>query len=182
MVWWVQIYSASEWWAHQDKRRGRWSDGPIMPSAYRISLLEQCYDLGFNQLVRSELMTWIYWMIRIFSSLVARTYSKMTVPWLMGLKLWNSGSGSMRRHLHPWIDYHRVQTLTSYRKFWMCWRRQDLGEKLVQLWMWRNVVTLSELIRMMPWSMHAIIKAKAKQNMSVFEFFWPDSVVQRSSI
>ncbi len=37
---------------------------------------------------------------------------------------------------------------------------QDLGEKLMQLWMGINVVTLQKLIEMMPRRMRAVIKAK----------------------
>ena len=39
---------------HQGKKRGRWSDAPIMPSVYCTSLWGQCYDLGWLQLVRSN--------------------------------------------------------------------------------------------------------------------------------
>ncbi len=47
-----------------------------------------------------QLTTWIYWMTRlfhqwIFSSLMARAYSKMTMPGFIGLKLWKNGSGSI---------------------------------------------------------------------------------------
>ncbi len=71
-------------------------------------------------------LTWIYWMTRFLHiSLMARTYSKMTMPGFIGLKLWKSGSGSMRRHFHTWTDHHRVQsqTLTPSRNFGMCWSR-----------------------------------------------------------
>ena len=132
VVWWVQIDPVPEWWVHQGKKRGRWSDAPIMPSVC-TSLWGQCYDLGLLQLVRSrfskewgQLTTWIYWMTRLFhqwivSSLMARAYSKMTGS--IGLKLWKSGSRSMRHHFHTWIVHHRVQTWTSLRIFGMCWRR-----------------------------------------------------------
>ena len=140
VVWWVQIYPVPEWWAHQGKKRGRWSDAPIMPSAYCTSLWGQCYDLGWLQLVRSSFsnimcpkneVSWLpeytewpgYSINGFFSSLMARAYSKMTMPGFIGLKLWKSGSGSMRHHFHTWMGHHRVQTLTSLRIFWMCWRR-----------------------------------------------------------
>ncbi len=54
VVWWVQIYPVPEWWVHQGKKRGGWSDAPIIPSAYRTSLWGQCYDLWMLQLVRSR--------------------------------------------------------------------------------------------------------------------------------
>ena len=53
-VWSVQIYPVLEWWAHQGKKRGRWSDAPIMPSAYCTSLWGKGYDLGLLQLVSSR--------------------------------------------------------------------------------------------------------------------------------
>ena len=56
-----------------------------------------------------QLTTWTYWMTRlfhqwIFSSLMARAYSKMTMPGFIWLKLWKSGSGSTRHHFHTWIE------------------------------------------------------------------------------
>ena len=50
-------------------------------------------------------------------------HSKMTMPGFIGLKLWKSGSGSMRHHFHTWIGHHRVQTWTPLRIFGMCCRR-----------------------------------------------------------
>ena len=50
VFWWVQIDPVPDWWEHQGKKTSRWSDAPIMPSAYRTSL---CYDLRLIQLVRS---------------------------------------------------------------------------------------------------------------------------------
>ena len=57
-----------------------------------------------------------------FSSLTAWANSKMTMPRFVKLKLWKSGSGSMRHHFYTWIGHHRVQTLTRLRIFGMCWR------------------------------------------------------------
>ena len=61
--------------------------------------------------ILGQLTTWIYWMTRFlhewnFPFLMARAYSKMTMPGFTGLKLWKSGSGSMRylRHYHTWIN------------------------------------------------------------------------------
>ncbi len=139
VVWWVQIYPVPEWWAHQGKKRGRWSDAPIMLSAYCTSLWGQCYDLGLLQLVKhrfSNIMcpknevSWLpeytewpgYLINGFFLPLMARAYSKMTMQGFIGLKLWKSGSGSMRHHFHAWIGHHRVQTLTPLRIFGMCWR------------------------------------------------------------
>ncbi len=77
-----------------------------------------------------QLTTWIYWMTRlfhqwIFSCLMARAYSKTTMPGFIRLKLGKSGSGSMRHHFHTWIGHHSVQsqTLTPLRIFGMYWRR-----------------------------------------------------------
>ncbi len=57
-----------------------------------------------------QLTTWIYWMTRLFhqwiySSLMARAYSKTTMPEFIRLKLGKSGSGSMRHHFHTWIGH-----------------------------------------------------------------------------
>ena len=73
-------------------------------------------------------VSWLYWMTRlfhqwIFSSLVAQAYSKMTMLGFIGLKLWKSGSGSMRHHVDAWIVHQRVQTLTPLRIFGTWWRR-----------------------------------------------------------
>ena len=98
-----------------------------------------------------HLTLWIYCMTRIlhqciFSSLMARAYSKMTMPGFMGLRLWQSGSGSMRHHFHTWNDQRRGQTLTLLRVFGMCWRglyaavrpshhQYKISEKtIMQLW------------------------------------------------
>ena len=51
VFWWVQIDPVPDWWEHQGKKRGRWSDAPIMPSAYRTSLWRKCCDLRLIQLV-----------------------------------------------------------------------------------------------------------------------------------
>ncbi len=104
-----------------------------------------------------------------FSSLKARAYSKMTMPVFIGLKLWKSGSGSMRHHFHTWIGHHRVQsqTLTPLRIFGMCWRRlctavrlshHQYKKKWMQLWTGINVVTLQKRIGMMPRWMRAVIQ------------------------
>ena len=74
MVRWVQIYPVPERWGHQGKKRGRWSNAPIMPSAYCTSLWSQCYDLGslpwrYVSKKWGQLTTWIYWMSRFFPSI-----------------------------------------------------------------------------------------------------------------
>lgn len=32
MIWWIQIYPVSVWWASQGKKRGRWSYAPHLPT------------------------------------------------------------------------------------------------------------------------------------------------------
>ena len=132
VVWWVQIYPVPEWWGHQGKKRGRWSDAPIMPSVYCTSLWGQCYDLGLLQLLRSRFsnimcpkneVSWLPEYTEWPGYSINGSYSKMTMSGFMGLRLWKSGSGSMRHHFHTWIGHHRVQTLTPLRIFGMCWRR-----------------------------------------------------------
>ncbi len=113
------------------------------------------------------------------------------VPWWhghipIGLKLWKSGSGSTRHHFYTWIGHHRVQsqTLTPLRIFGMCWRRLCTAVRLSHHqykiltkyqcnWTGINVVTLQKLIEMMPWRMHAVIKAKGgpTKYSSVWFFF-----------
>ena len=83
----------------------------------------------------SQQTSWIYWMTWffhqwIFPSLMAREYSKMTMPGFITLKLWKSGSGSMRHHFHTWIGHHRVQTSTLLRIFGMCWIRLEAAARL----------------------------------------------------
>ena len=72
-----------------------------------------------------QLTTWIHCMTRFpsmdFSSPMA--YSKMKMPRIIGLKLWESGSVIMRHNFHEWIGHHRVQTITLLRISGMCWRR-----------------------------------------------------------
>ena len=91
-------------------------------------------------------------------------------------------SGSMRSHFHTWIGHHRVLTLTpntfngvKEREWWngstLLSSIQNLGQKLMQLWMEINVVTLHKVGQTMPQQMHSVIKAKGG-----FTFFWKGSV------
>ncbi len=93
-------------------------------------LYNYCMDDYYVPKEWGQLTTWIYWMTRlfqqwIFSSLMTRTCSKMTMPGFIGLKLWKSGSGRMRHHFHTCIGHLGVQskTLTPLSIFGMCWRR-----------------------------------------------------------
>ena len=162
VVWWVHIYPVPEWWAHQAKKRGGWSDAPIMRSAYRTSLWGQRYDLGLLQLVRSrfrnvicpknevswlpEYFEWPGYSTRgiLLSSLMTRAYSKITMPWFIMLNLWKIGSGNAKHHFHTWIGHHRVQTQTPVRIFGMCWRRLNAtldGNKCDRAEAYRNGAT-----------------------------------------
>ena len=144
VVWWLQIYPVQEWWTRQGKKRGGWSDAPIMRWTYRTRLWGQCCDLGLLQLDRSgfsnitcpknevsSLPEYIegpgFYISGFFSSLMAWAYSKMTTPWL---RLWKGGSGSMRLHFRTGIGDHRAQTLTTSGTFGMCWRRLYVAARL----------------------------------------------------
>lgn len=94
-----------------------------------------------------------------FSSLTARARSKMTMPGFIRLRLWKSGSGSVRQHFHTWFGHHRGQTFTPLRVFGMCWTRlrggpilpsstQDLGGINVHHWVEINLVPLQKLFEM----------------------------------
>ena len=107
----------------------------------------------------------MYWMTRlshpilIFYSLMAWAYSRTTMLHSSGSSCervehedtWVSGS--MRSHFHTWIGHHRVLTLTPLKVFGVKgkdWKNgltlrssiQNLGQRLMQLWMEINVVTL----------------------------------------
>ena len=159
---------------------------PTIHTCIHIQYLwENCYDLGLLKLVRSrfsnvmcpknevgsltEYTEWPgYSLNYFFSSLIAWAYSRMTMPGLIGLKLWNSGSG--RHHFHTWIGHHRVYTLNPTENLWDVLAKtllsgptlpsslKELGEKWMQLWMDTNVVTLHKRIKMMPHWMSAVIK------------------------
>ena len=106
---------------------------PPLPSAYRTSLWGQFYDLGLPQLVRFRFCNVMGPKMRSaddlnilndqvfpsmdFSSLMAKAYSKMTMPPFIRLKLWKSGSGSMRHHFHTWIG-HRSPDLKPTDNLW----------------------------------------------------------------
>ena len=113
-----------------------------------------------------QLTNWINRMTRlfhqcIFSSLMARAYSKMTMLGFLGLKMWKR---CMRPHFHTWIGHHRLQTpdLNLIENLWDVLEKalrscltlpssiQNLGEELMQHWMEINLVTLQYLIKTMP--------------------------------
>ena len=122
LVWWVQIYPVPEWWVYQRRKRGRWSDTPIMPSAYCISLWGQCCDLGLLQLVRSSFSN-ILWPGYFFNGYF--------LPWWPFLRWWcqdSSGSNCERVVQRAWdiIVTHSCSGLTLTSSI------QDIGEKKVR--------------------------------------------------
>ena len=139
VVWWVQIYPVPEWWVHPGKKRGRWSDAPIMPSVYCASLWGQCYDLGWLQLVRSSFSNImcpkneVSWLPE-YTEWPGYCIHGFFLPWWDGhIPRWqcqdSSGSNCERVVQGAWdiIFTHglatTVQTLTPLRIFEMCWRR-----------------------------------------------------------
>ena len=43
VVWWVQIYPVPEGWAHQGKKKGRWSDTPTIKPCGRSVMIWGCF-------------------------------------------------------------------------------------------------------------------------------------------
>ena len=96
---------------------------------------------------------------------------------------------STRSHFHTnWLP-QSPDTLTPLKVFGVKgkdWRNgstllssiQNLGQKLMQLRMEINVVTLHKVVETMPQQMHSVIKAKGGllQKTSVQLFFWTGSV------
>ena len=76
--------------AASGKKRGRWSDAPIMPSVYFTSLWGQCCNLGWLQLVRSS-----------FSNIMC---PKNEVSWLPEYTEWPHSSTSV--FFLPW--WHKL--------------------------------------------------------------------------
>lgn len=96
-------------------------------------------------------------------------YPEKKIPGFIKFRWWKSDLGSIRHYFHTWIGHHRVQT--PMRIFGMSWKRlcvatqlschiQDLGEKWIQHWKERNLVTLQRLIQTMSHQLCAMIKSK----------------------
>lgn len=112
-----------------------------------VEMLQQCWvpkELG-------QLTTWMTSWFHFFP-LMERAYFRITMTGLIRLKLWKSGSGSMRHHLYTdWTSQGSVhnpignlwdileKTLNS--SLTLPSSIQDLCEKLMQLWTGINAVT-----------------------------------------
>ena len=130
----------------------------------------------------SQQSSWMYWMTRlshqlIFSSLMARAYSRTTMPRFIGLQLWKSvawGHMSVREHEESFShmnwppqcpDFNPIQSIWVKGKDWrngltLLSSIQNLGQKWMQLWMEINVVTLHKIVETMPQQKRSVIKAK----------------------
>lgn len=109
-----------------------------------------------------------YSINRFISSLRARACCMMTMPGSVGLKLWKSGSGSLR-HFHLLMGHDRVQTWTPIRTFLGC-AEEDCEQRsespIVNTRSCRkinadiNVVALQKLEETMPQRTCAVAKGK----------------------
>ena len=139
VTWWVQIYPAPEWWVFLGKKRGRWNDAPIMPSAYCTSLWGQCYDLGLLQLVRSKFSNImcpkneVSWLPEYIEWPRSST-NGFFLPWWHGhIPRWQcqgSSDSNCERMVQGALDIishidwlPQSPVLTPLRIFGVCWRR-----------------------------------------------------------
>ena len=165
--------------AHQGKKRGRWSDAPIMPSAYYARLLGQCYDLGLLQLVRSRFSNImcpkkeVSWLPE-YTEWPGYSINGFFLPWWHGhIPRWQcqdiSGSNCERVVQGAWdiiFTHGLVTTVSRPEPHWESCvvvleralrsgptlppSMQDLGEKLMQYRVYTNLVTLQKLIKTIP--------------------------------
>lgn len=120
------------------------------------------------------------------SSLMARTYSKTTMPGFIRLKLGETGSGSRRHRVHTWTGLRRVQTWDPSENLWdvleeplQSAQTQPSSVQKLLHWMEMNPVTLQTLMGTMPQPACAVTKARGgPTNIRVCDLFflWPGSV------
>lgn len=111
-----------------------------------------------------------------FSSLMASTYPK-TVPEFIRLKLYNSGSGSIRRYFPDINSNDNIWGVLTLHSGPIPSSIQDLCKKLMLLWAEINVGILHKLAETMPQWVHVVFKAKSGLiNISMWHCFWLCSV------
>lgn len=94
---------------HQDKKRSRWSDTPVMPGVCCVSWWGQCHDLGLIQLGRPR-FSFIRWL-------------KHEVSWLPECTEWPGFFMNGFFFLHSWWHWHspRWQWQNSLGSNWTQW-------------------------------------------------------------
>lgn len=95
VVWCVQMYLVPEWWTHQGKKTGGWSD------AYRTSLWGQCYWSGLkliwftDKLIRRTFEEKLG-VVRKGSAVILRLCVTLVVSTAVTLQWWDNEVDSFR--------------------------------------------------------------------------------------
>lgn len=147
VMWWVQIYPVPEWWAHQDRKKGRWCDASIRQCD--VNWLTEYTEWPGYTITRSMKMT--FW-----NSMGSNCEREVQEAWDIIL---DPGLATRVQTITPLrIFGHAVQGFAVVQTHPLL--IQDLDITLMQHWMEIKLVTLQKLIKTMPQQMGAIIKPK----------------------